>query len=161
MTHKTAHFTLIELIIVMVAALIVLLPIATMMGAIVGDWHTSRDIKLLQEEVDLASYSVKGLIEEAYYFENENGFPDSNITLRGANGQTVEIYQDEDGKELKIRSDSGEYAVIDRLTDSGLTFYDTDEEDENLPPGLIRVKITAERADRTHTNEFKVKLRNW
>lgn len=155
MTHKIAHFTLVELIVVTVASFIVLLPIATMMGAITRDWNTSREIKLLQEEVDLASYSVKGLIEEASRFENENGFPDSSITLTGANGGSVKIYQH--GKELKIDN----YTVIDSLSESGLTFFDTNEHDKVLPSGLVRVSITSERAGRAYTNEFRVKLRNW
>ncbi len=149
MRHGKAYFTLIELIVVTVASFIVLLPIATMMGAITRDWNTSREIKRLQEDVDLASYSVKGLIEEAYGYDIQDK---GHIILIGSNAQTVQVYRD--GADLIINN----YAVINSLND--LQFSNKYEDGSNLPPRLIRVVIEAERSGRSYKNEFKVKLRN-
>lgn len=140
--YKKNCFTIIELIIVMIAALIVLMPIGAMMGAIIRESSTAAQVKLLQEELHLASYSVKGLIEEAYAFDIVDV---SEMHLFGAASDPAVVIK-QDGDRLLIN----DRAVIDCLAE--LHFEAADK--------LIKVTVKTTRADRTIESSFHVKMRN-
>ncbi len=151
MASKTSNITIIELVIGLVIASIVLLPIGVMTGALLNDWHKGRELKLLQEELDLAAYSIKGVMEEAYGYDDiADGEQNSSIKLyMGANRE----------KELVIRSDGRNLmldgqAVVGSLAEGGLKF--------NPDNGLVRVEIRleGEKTGAAPEKSFNVRLRN-
>ncbi len=146
-TNKTRYFTIIELIIVVLISLIVLLPMTAMMFSIARNWQTSNEVRQLQEELDLAAYSIKGLIEEASSFEIEDTESQSRIELNRADWAETKIIKENDGKLSIGHMDN----VIDSLT--GLRFEDKGN-------ATVLVTIDAERAGREGKREFHVRLRN-
>ena len=154
MKCHTKYFSIVELIIVSVMAAIVLLPVAMGMGAIVKEWHTGRDIKMLQDELDRAAYFIKGVMEEAHGYQYDN-LLNSKITLNGPEGSANTVTIMTDGNKVKA-SKGNEYTIIDRLDDLTLLFTPYAD---NSP--LINVKIWAKRAGKEVNNSFSVFLRNY
>jgi prepilin-type N-terminal cleavage/methylation domain-containing protein len=170
-------FTLIELMVVVIIAAIGLFAITTLLYSAYRDWFTSKEIKALQEDMDLAALTVKSVLEEAQWGD---GLED-NITegrARISVGYTEDdkiIWEKElykyDG-ELRLKdvgeSDVNGYAIIRTLED--IAFYESDvkfpdEEDERhgLKNTLfveITVAGTGKIAGRTIENQFLVRLRN-
>jgi competence protein ComGC len=148
MTSKKQFLTLVELVMALSLLLLVLLPVSMATTMAIKDWDRSRDIRMLQEDLHLASLTIKGVIEEASGYQiNETG---DEITL---------LLEDdtEETKSVTIRQDdtqllANDMVVVDCL--AGLEF-EPDEADS------VRVQIEAERSGQEQENVFVVKLRNY
>jgi prepilin-type N-terminal cleavage/methylation domain-containing protein len=172
---RKSGFTLIELMVVTVIAAIGLFAVTTLLYSAYKDWFTSREIKALQEDMDLASLTVKSVLEEAEWgdgMEDNITEDHTGITLRGRDAEDNEWTKEfrKDGSELILKDmDTGdEYIVVKTL--HTISFYESDvkypdEEDERH--GLHKtlfVEITVAGAgriaDRKIENQFFVRLRN-
>jgi prepilin-type N-terminal cleavage/methylation domain-containing protein len=166
MKKKPGGFTLIELMIVAVIAAAAMLGISFMLVNAHKDLRTSSLIKALQEDMHLASYTVKSIVEEADSFEihetgtrisvgyvEEDGEEDSDVSWE------KEIYQDDNQLKLdNIDPDTGtvtESAAIISTLDS-ISFEDFDSD-------TVRVSIAVSDTGMDIPpigNEFLVHLRN-
>ncbi|MCM8820841.1 MAG: prepilin-type N-terminal cleavage/methylation domain-containing protein, partial [Candidatus Omnitrophica bacterium] len=61
--------TLIELLIALVIVAIGLVAVISFLYASWKDWYINKDIKELQEDMDIASLNIKAVAEEANYYE--------------------------------------------------------------------------------------------
>ncbi len=141
--YNNRRFTIIELIMVMVASAVLLLPITAMIVPVIQEWDKNRNIKLLQEDVDLAAFSVKGIIEEAEGYEFENS---SHVVLNFV-GDIPDIEIKKAGDALRI----DDHDVFEHL----------DELEFTANEDILNVTITGKRDGRMQKNEFSVKLRNY
>ncbi|MFW6279542.1 MAG: hypothetical protein ACOC2T_00750, partial [Planctomycetota bacterium] len=88
--------TLIEIILALSILLLVLLPVASVAALAIRDWHQSQDIRQLQEDLQLASFTIKGVMEEAYDYDDfgDDGKADEiTLHLEQESGRSVTIDQ--------------------------------------------------------------------
>lgn len=154
---------MIELMVVIIIAAIGLFAITTLLYSAYKDWFTSREIKALQEDMDISALTVKSILEEADEFLITDIIPDSDpeagrrINVRYTEDAELvwekEFYRD--GSKLilaDIKNDNVD-VVVNTLDD--LYFY----EDPDLL-NTVKVNITVTKGNRTIQNRFLVRLRN-
>ena len=91
-------FTLIEVIVAILLSTIALFGIGTLVILANNDWRESREIVALQSDLDLANYTLKGVLEEAYEIE----IPEEvRIIASYKTDWQKEFYQD--GKRLMLK----------------------------------------------------------
>ena len=107
---------------VVVIASIVLLPIGMVMGSLVRDWNTAREIKRLQEDLDLAAYAIKGVMEEAYGYDVQDDTSGSSVVLdMDASGNRTIVIEADGGKlMLDGQEVIGSLANLSFESDNGL-----------------------------------------
>ncbi|MFW6457084.1 MAG: PulJ/GspJ family protein [Planctomycetota bacterium] len=143
--HSQHRFTLLEVILALAIMLIVLLPIALLVSASIRDWQRSRQIRMLQEDLHLASHTVKGVTEEAFDYNVAEDETAITLTLEDQE-RSVTIQRDD--SRLMI----GDETIIDCLTNFSC---------EDLGRGKIHISLSVERSNQTQQNEFIVSLRNY
>lgn len=153
--NRKKGFTLIELMIVTVIAAIAMLGVSFILVNAYRDLRASRQIKSLQENMDLASYTVKSLIEEADEFEIDT-----------ETGERINIkYTDEDSEvvwEKEIYMEDSNLMLEDIMNDNieiiigGLEAVSFEDAGNNT----IRVVLTVAGGGRTVENSFLVRMRN-
>lgn len=159
--------TLIEMIIALVIAAIGLVAVTSFLYASWKDWHIGNEIKGLQEDMNLASLTIKSILEEASSYTLSDMIEGSDpeqykrINVKYTeNGETIwekEFYPD--GNKLimeDIKNESSD-TVINTLQD--IKFSDASEEDTTLK-NTVKVKIDVSKLGNVLENEFSVKLRN-
>ncbi len=146
-------FTTIELLIALLVASIGMLAAALMIFNIFRDFGISQEIKSLQEEVDLASLTVKAILEEAdQLLITENGarisasYTDENNLLVWEK----EFYAQNSALILADIKNNTSYAVIETL--ERIEF-------ETLT-NTVRVELALSRRGRLLENHFVVRPRN-
>ncbi|MFP4177044.1 MAG: hypothetical protein ACLFT2_07425 [Candidatus Brocadiia bacterium] len=158
--------TLIEIILALSILLLVLLPVASVAALAIRDWHQSQDIRQLQEDLQLASFTIKGVMEEAYDYDDfaDDGKADEiTLYLQNENGSRPKVTIHQDGSELVV----GDSTTIDCLVDGSLEFEkfrenENEEDDEGEErKGLIRVSLEVAKGERSLRNSFTVKIRNY
>jgi len=106
---RKSGFTLIELMVVIVIAAIGMLGASFILVSAYNDLRDSRNIKSLQEDLDLASLTIKSVIEEA---------DDKNIS---DNNEDIEVsYTEDDGNILwkkKFYKSDNSLVLTDMLTE--------------------------------------------
>ncbi|MBN1445312.1 MAG: type II secretion system protein [Candidatus Omnitrophica bacterium] len=154
--------TLIELMVVLVIAAIGLFAVTTLLYTAYRDWFTSRQIKALQEDMDIAALTVKSILEEANEFLISDIMEDSDpeagarINARYEDPEMnweKEFYKS--GSKLileDIKNDKTE-VVVDTLAE--IYFYEYPE-----LTNTVNVNIKVEKAGKLLENEFLVRLRN-
>lgn len=173
--NRKSGFSLIELMLAVVIAAIGLFAISALLYSAYTNWFAGKEVKELQEDMDLASLTVKSVLEEAEWSEDSIIISDggTSITVSGKNALDEpwqkKLYKS--GSELRLQdiTAGSEYTVIRTLTD--VAFYksqdygeaDLPDDWQDLQKTLV-VKITvagsARIAGRTLENRFLVYLRN-
>ena len=158
-----------------VIAAIGLFAISALLYSAYTNWFAGKEVKELQEDMDLASFTVKSVLEEAEWSEESIIISDggTSITVSGKNAldEPWEKKFYKSGGELRLQNmDTGsEYAVIRTLNSIG--FWEPDDyPEDDLPDGwenlektlVIRITVagSARIAGRTLENRFLVYLRN-
>jgi hypothetical protein len=159
--------------IAVVIAAIVMLTISALLYSTYKNWFESKSVKALQEDMDLASFTVKSVLEEANWGA---GFDDAitenrtKIRISYTEDEEVlwekEFYQDDNELKLVDLDTGDDYAVIKTL--DNIAFYESDDrfpDEDDYRNGLYNtlfVEITVTNAERTRTleNQFFVRLRN-
>ncbi|GEM_PF-2168839 len=159
-------FTLIELMIALVIAAIGLAAVTALLYSAWNDWWTSKGIKELQEDMDLASLTVKSMVEEANEFTIDDIVEDSvpetgrKIDVKYSEDENVvwekEFYRDANGFLVMDDVKNGNTDVVIKTLDS-IYFYESEDPDLNR---TVNVEITVKKAGRTFQNRFLVRLRN-
>ncbi len=159
--------TLIELMIVLVIAAIGLFAISTLLYNAYKDWVASKQIKALQEDMDIAAFTVKSILEEGDEFLITDIVEDSDpetgrrINVKYTEDEAIvwekEFYKD-GGKLIMadIKNDKVE-VVVDTL--DNIYFIDAQDEYPDLT-NAVKVDITVAKYGRVFQNEFLVRLRN-
>ena len=143
-------FTLIEVILAVLLSAIALFGITTLIILANNDWRESKEIVALQTDLDLASYTLKGILEEA----DTVGIPEeTHITAGYKTDWQKEFYQDEDKLMLKDITNPGkpEEEIIDSL--KSILF-------QEVHSNLLKVDLNVERKGRELSNSFIIYLRN-
>ena len=143
-------FTLIEVILAVLLSTIALFGITTLIILANNDWRESKEIVALQTDLDLASYTLKGILEEA----DTVGIPEeTHITASYKTDWQKEFYQDEDKLMLKDITNPGklEEEIIDSL--KSILF-------QEVHSNLLKVDLNVEKKGRELSNSFIIYLRN-
>lgn len=159
--------TLIELIIALVIIAIGLIVVTSFLYGSWKDWFTSKEIKELQEDMDLAGFNIKAILEEANYYEIQDIIEGSNpkqgrkIYVKYTEGEET-IWEKAfypEGTNLimeDIKNDKKE-TVIRTLED--IIFSEVSDENEEIK-NIVKVNITVSKSGKVFKNEFFVKIRN-
>jgi len=151
---KRKGLSLVELLVVIVVGTIAVVAVTSLVVESYRNWNLSIQKKSLQEELDLACYSIKGTVEEAKKVEIEDPGPSYGTKLVA---EYDSVWQKEfypRGTTLVIRNkETGEITtVIDSLSD--ISFQKESQSE------TILVNITVRKAGATLSNSFAVFLRN-
>lgn len=167
-----AGFTVIELMVTVVIAAIGIFAISTLLYSAYKDLSASRGIKALQEDMDLASLTIKAVMEEAEWGDGLEGDiteDRTGITIKGKNAEDEEwskkFYQASNELILQDINTGDEYAVIKTLHKVAFyEFADYPDEDNRYPETSLNntlvVEMSITKAGRTLNNTFLVRLRN-
>lgn len=148
MTSKKQFITLIELVMALSLLLLVLLPVSMATTMAIKDWHRSRNIRMLQEDLHLASLTIKGIIEEASDYQISEGRDAITLLLEDDTEETKSVNIRQNDTQLLASS----MVVVDYLTDLE---FEPEESDS------VIVHIEIERSGQKQENIFVVKLRNY
>jgi len=155
-----------------VIAVIGIFAITTLLYSAYKEWFTGKDIKALQEDMDLASFTIKSVLEEAEWgdgFEGDITEDRTGITIEGKNAEdedwSKKFYQSSSELRLQDISTGDEYPVIKTLdTIAFYEFADYPDEDNRYPdidlPHTLVVEMRLIKDGRTLNNTFLVHLRN-
>lgn len=159
--------TLIELLVVLVIVAIGMVAVTSFLYASWRDWYISREIKALQEDMDLAGFNIKAVLEEANYYEIqdivEGSIPEEGrrIYVRYTEDEETlwekEFYPDGSNLVMEDIKNGTTDIVINTLQD--IKFSDASQEDTELV-NTVKVNIIVSKSGRVLENEFFVKIRN-
>ncbi|MCM8776698.1 MAG: prepilin-type N-terminal cleavage/methylation domain-containing protein [Candidatus Omnitrophica bacterium] len=160
--------TLIELLIVLVIVAIGLVAVISFLYASWKDWYTNKEIKELQEDMDIASLNIKAVAEEANYYEIqdiiEGSIPEEGRRLYvryTEDEETIwekDFYPDSNNLIMGDIKNEREDVVI-RTTLQDIKFSEASEEDTTLTD-IVKVDIKVYKSGRILENIFYVKMRN-
>ena len=143
-------FTLVEVIIAIILSFMALFGIETLIALSFRDWKSSNEIVDLQRDVDLASYRIKGVLEEANGDTILNG---GTKLIAGYNSVWLkEFYRSGNALILKNDLTGNTETVIDTL--QAVTFADGSDNRS------VRVNLTVAAGNLQLDNSFLVYLRN-
>jgi len=152
---KKKGITLIELIIVLVVGAIGLLAVAFFTSQSYRELNENEQIKSLQEEMDLASYTIKGVLEEASNITILDPGPLSGTRINASykNEWEKEFYPS--GNNLIVEDIKNETtrAIINYL--KSISF-----QQDNTGSETILVNLKVEKDKKEIENSFIVFLRN-
>ncbi|HOJ38931.1 MAG TPA: prepilin-type N-terminal cleavage/methylation domain-containing protein [bacterium] len=149
--------SLIELMVVMVAGAIALVAVTSLVFESYRDWSASRGKKSLQEEIDLASFTIKGVLEEADTVAILDSGPNVGTKIRasyadGTNWEK-EFYPQGSNLIVKDNKTGATRPVINCLVNLSFQRDSTDAE-------TVQVDLSGTRDGKTLQNSFVVYLRN-
>jgi len=148
-------FTLTEVIVAMVISIIALFGIETLIAESYRQWKSSQKIVNLFRDLDVASYSVKGVLEEAN--------PDTNLMILDGGTKIVASYKNLWQKEfysaannrlvLKNNKTGDTYDVINSL--DAVLFEQTSSD-----TARVKVTLNVKKEGESLQHSFYVYLRN-
>jgi Tfp pilus assembly protein PilW len=144
--------TLIEMMVALVIAILGIFAVSSLLVIGTRDWLSSRGVVSLQVDLDVASYTIKGILEEASDVTiTENG---SHLSASYGTAWSKEFYPDTSVPSNLIMRDmkSGNSGYLIRCL-SSISF-------EQVDSARIRVNISVQRAGKTLQNSFVVDLKN-
>lgn len=142
--------TLVETVIVIVVSFIGLAGIATLGEIFTRSWRESRTLASLQEDIDLASYAIKGIMEEAATWTPAEG----SSAWAEASSETWTYRVESDGDRLLLAGPAGTEEVVTGLESLVFAWG------ENETASWARVNLSLARGNRSLGNEFLVVRRN-
>ncbi len=163
---RKSGFSLVELMVAVVIASVGILAISMMLMTAYREMGNSRRLKLLAEDMDLASFTIKSVIEESNSGDGiqisdirsgTNPQEGEKITLSYSEAEQLvwqkEFYKDANKLIMRDAVEGTTEPVINSLGE--LYFYrDTDL------PGTVNIVITVSDTETSMTNRFLVKPRN-
>lgn len=144
--------TLIEMMVALVIAILGIFAVSSLLVIGTRDWLSSRGVVSLQVDLDVASYTIKGILEEASDVTiTENG---SHLSASYGTAWSKEFYPDASVPSNLIMRDmkSGNSGYLIRCL-SSISF-------EQVDSARIRVNISVQQAGKTLQNSFVVDLKN-
>jgi len=160
--------TLIELIVALVIVGIGLVAVTGFLYASWKDWYISKELKSLQEDMDLACLTIKAVCEEANYYEIQDIIEGSSPEA----GRKIYVrYTDEDDNNVWEKSfyKQGSNLVMEDIKNGGqdivirtldnLYFSDASNEDTEIS-NTIKTYIKVAKSGKAFENQFYVKVRN-
>ncbi len=152
---KKKGITLIELIIVIVIGAIGLLAVSFFASQSWKEWNESQQIKALQEEMDLASYTIKGVLEEASDITILDEGPLSGTKIKSSYNNEWEKEFYPSGNNLIIEDIKNEATRVITNYLKSISFQQDSTGSETV---LVNLKV--EKDDREIENSFIIFLRN-
>lgn len=159
--------TLIELLIAVVIVAIGLAAVISFLYASWKDFYISKELKELQEDMDLAGLNIKAVAEEANYYEIQDIIEGSNpeegrrLYVRYTEDEETvwekAFYRDGNNLVMNDIKNASNDIVIRTLQD--IRFSERIEEDIEII-NTIQVKLTVSKSGRTLENKFSVRVRN-
>ena len=146
--HLTG-FTLIEVIIAIILSAIALFGIETLIVESFKDWRAGKEIVELQRDLDVASYKIKGILEEADSFTILN--EGAKISAGYKTDWLKEFYASGTNLIYKSSSESPEETIINTLQSILFT---------NSSNHIVRVDLNVQKGARQLNSSFLVYLRN-
>ena len=141
-------FTLIELSVAMLISTIALFGIGTLIDLSFKDWRESREIVALQDDLDLANYTLKGVLEEA----DTVSIPDeTHISAGYKTDWKKEFYRNGNKLILKNLKNSKLEEVIDCL--ENISFRQPDAH-------LVKIDLKVKKGKQELENSLIIYLRN-
>ena len=155
-------FTLTEVIIAIIISLIAIFGIETLIVASFKDWKTGKEIVDLQRDLDVVSYQIKGVLEEASVDTiYTSGGTVSNIGIKivaGNSSWLKEFYRvSGNGLIYKNALNGNTQTIINTL--QSITFTNGSDE-RSVRVDLTVVKGEGTLEERKLDNSFLVYLRN-
>jgi len=143
-------FTLIELTIAMLVSTIALFGIGALIVLTSNDWRESKGVVALQTDLDLANYTLKGILEEADTLDIPDG---THITAGYQTDWEKEFYQDGNKLMLKDLKNPGkaEEEIINSL--KSISF-------QQPYSNRIKVDLEVENERKKLKNSLIIYLRN-
>jgi Tfp pilus assembly protein PilW len=146
--------SLVELMIALIIAALGLFAISALLVISTRDLGKSRLIVSLQTDMDIASYTIKGVLEEATQVTFPNGSGGNKVVASFPGIWAKEFYPDAaTPSKLIMKDDNTNNAgrVIGTLSSISFTQVDT---------ARVQVSITVQSGGRSIQNSFVVSLRN-
>lgn len=154
---KKRGLSLTELLVVIVVGAVGLVAVTSLIFESYKDWNTSKQRKSLQEELDLAGFTIKGVLEEAKTVSILDSGPTTGTRIQASHDTdwVKEFYPQGSDLIIKdVKNGNTTRAVMNCL--ASLSFL----QDSTTGETAVRVSLSATRASRTLTNSFVVYLRN-
>lgn len=112
--YRQKGFTLVEVIIAIIISIIAIFGIETLIVESFKDWRASKNITELGRDLDLASYKIKGILEEA----NADTPLDSGARIQASYGNNVwqkEFYRSSNSLIYKNNLNNSTETIINTL----------------------------------------------
>ncbi|HOV22211.1 MAG TPA: prepilin-type N-terminal cleavage/methylation domain-containing protein [Candidatus Ratteibacteria bacterium] len=152
---KKKGITLIELIVVIVIGAIGLLAVSFFAMQSWKEWNENEQIKTLQEEMDLVSYTIKGVLEEASNIEILDNGPLSGTKINASykNEWQKEFYPS--GNELIVEDIKNETTRTVTNYLKSISF-----QQDNTSSDTVLVNLKVGKGGKELENSFIIFLRN-
>ncbi len=149
--RKKHGLNLIELMVILVLGSLGIFAVSSIVIESYKEWKRSNEVARLQQDLDLASYTIKGVLEEA---ENVGIVSEDHIIAQNLSaGWMQEFYQDASNLMWKNTETNETQKVISTLKDIN---FEIDQENGSI----VNITIDVEKGERTIYNSFSVFMRN-